>query len=102
MTYHAMVKALDDQVGNLTAAVQAKGMWGNTLLWSDEVPVVQSQSTWSDQSKSQVRERQRRSNLWRSEQCVVPSAIEVVTPCWVRAAWAHHLTAGPWQRQISR
>ena len=33
MTYHAMAKALDDQVGNLTAAVKAKGMWANTLLW---------------------------------------------------------------------
>ena len=28
MTYHAMAKALDDQVGNLTAAVKAKGYVG--------------------------------------------------------------------------
>ena len=40
MTYHAMVKALDDQIGNLTAAVKAKnGMWEQTLLWC-ECPVV--------------------------------------------------------------
>jgi hypothetical protein len=30
---HAMVKALDDQIGNLTAAIKAKEMWEDTLLW---------------------------------------------------------------------
>jgi arylsulfatase I/J len=33
MTYHSMVKALDDVVGNLTDALEKKGMWENTLLW---------------------------------------------------------------------
>ena len=36
MTYHAMVKALDDQIANLTAAVRGKNdMWENTLLWCE-------------------------------------------------------------------
>ena len=30
--YHAMVKCLDDIVGNITAALMKKGMWDN-LLW---------------------------------------------------------------------
>ena len=31
-TYAAMVKVLDDIVGNLTAALKARGMWENTLV----------------------------------------------------------------------
>lgn len=30
--YHAMVNLIDDQIGNLTAALKAKGMWNNTLV----------------------------------------------------------------------
>eukprot|EP00118_Oscarella_pearsei_P025457 m.308219 g.308219 ORF g.308219 m.308219 type:complete len:548 (+) comp43581_c0_seq1:478-2121(+) len=30
--YHAMVTYLDDVVGNVTAAMEAKGMWNNTLM----------------------------------------------------------------------
>ena len=33
MTYHAMVKALDDNVGALVAQFKQKGMWENTLMW---------------------------------------------------------------------
>ena len=32
-TYHAMVKALDDQIGNLTAAVKKNQMWESSLVW---------------------------------------------------------------------
>jgi len=33
MTYHAMVKFLDDVIGNITAAFKAKGMWESTLMF---------------------------------------------------------------------
>ena len=33
MTYHAMVKCLDDYVGKLVRQFREKGMWDETLLW---------------------------------------------------------------------
>ena len=33
MTYHAMTKYLDDNVGRLVALYREKSMWDNTLLW---------------------------------------------------------------------
>lgn len=33
MTYHAMVKYLDDAAAKLMAKLRDKGMWENTLFW---------------------------------------------------------------------
>eukprot|EP01043_Picozoa_sp_COSAG02_P038677 COSAG02_NODE_2999_length_7580_cov_2.111482_12_plen_178_part_01 len=73
---HAMVKALDDQVGNLTAAVKEKQMWKDTLLWCVEIlsyfcPRVVSQNgcvRFGFASTLQVRERQWWTNIWRAKQ----------------------------------
>jgi hypothetical protein len=32
MVYHAQIEYLDDQIGNLTAAFKATGLWNTTLM----------------------------------------------------------------------